>query len=684
MKRRDFLRTAGTFVAAAGVGIGTSACGDDGAAEGTFSFPQGVASGDPRASSVMVWTRAVRSNGSADSVRVVAEISDAEDFSNIVAEQEMTVTADSDHTLRLLVTGLSAGTRYFYRFTAGADSISGQTRTAPEASDAAPVRFAWVSCQDYEAGTYGAYRQLLDDDEAAPAADKIQFVVHLGDFIYETSGADFQRALDDDFEFFDLRAIEAFPDGPKHATTLADYRHLYKQYLLDPDLQAARARWPFIQTWDDHEFSNDNWQTQANYEEEDSLDEPSQRRKVASNQAWFEYVPCNLGEAEGVDGVAPRASDFSPADVEDAEYGEADADDEGFITEPNSADAIATMTIYRSFRWGKNIELVITDERSYRSDHPIPEELTFNNFLFFDPRNALPLDMVNTLDAGSTANGGSPPATVQGLPNPRTASPPGTMLGAEQKQWWKDTMMASDASWKIWGNEVPLMRIMAKNEPSGILITDRIMNGDAWDSYNNERKELMAFLRDNSIDNVVVITGDIHAHFVGHVYDDHDDTVSPQPVVAEFVTAGISSNSLFSFLVLATREQPAQLQRLISYDSTMLGGTDRFANNANVLFIHGTASAIEAASSNSIPAIEAAKDLEVNPHLRFVDTNAQGYGLMTVTSSEITATLVTVNRPIDGAAMPGIKGTATFTLQKDDLASLDGPVFTGEKPFPFT
>jgi alkaline phosphatase D len=258
------------------------------------------------------------------------------------------------------------------------------------------------------------------------------------------------------------------------------------------------------------------------------------------------------------------------------------------------------------------------------------------------------------------------------------------MLGAEQKAWWKQTMMRSDASWKVWGNEVPLMRILAKNEPVGILITDRILNGDAWDCYNTERNELMAFLRDNDIFNVIVITGDIHAHFAGHVLTDHDIGAAALPAATEFIAAGISSNSVFSFLESATREQPPTLRQLITYDATPFGSSERFVNNANVLFLHGSASALEAAMTHSIDDIEAAKDPTVNPHLRFIDTNAQGYGLVTATASQLTTTLVTINRPLgDVGEAPGIKGTATFTQSKDDIASLEGPVLSGQKPFPF-
>src|SRR5205823_384415 len=151
----------------------------------TFSFPQGVASGDPRESSVVLWTRVVRGTDPGD-VKVRVEVASDAGFNKVVANQVVTATAASDHTVRVLVTGLIPGSSYSYRFTAGQDSISGQTITAPAANADVQVNFAWVSCQDYAAGNYGAYRQMLIDDAARPAADRIFAVIHLGDMIYET------------------------------------------------------------------------------------------------------------------------------------------------------------------------------------------------------------------------------------------------------------------------------------------------------------------------------------------------------------------------------------------------------------------------------------------------------------------------------------------------------------------
>ena len=151
---------------------------------------------------------------------------------------------------------------------------------------------------------------MLNDDANADEAEQMRFVLHVGDFVYETRAQAFQMPLDEDLQPIELkdktgksRQVPEFPSGVRssraaaqYANTLDDYRHLYKSFLRDPDLQAARARWPFVSVWDDHEFTDDCWQTQANYTNDKSFDEPSQKRRVAASQAWFEYVPAILTE----------------------------------------------------------------------------------------------------------------------------------------------------------------------------------------------------------------------------------------------------------------------------------------------------------------------------------------------------------------------------------------------------
>jgi alkaline phosphatase D len=719
MQRRDFLRSSGWFVVGASlVGVGLPGCGDDGAVvdeedpsiKGTYTFPQGIASGDPRAASVVLWTRVALANSttgdSFGAIDLRVEVATDAEFSKVIADRRILAAQSSDHTVRVLVTGLASATSYFYRFTAGQDVISGQTRTAPDATADVPVNLAWVSCQDYSAGHYGAYRQLIVDDDARADADKIHAVVHLGDMIYETRADGFQGAIDDNYSPIMLknrdgkaRAVAAFPSGGgtragvSFAATVDDYRHLYRTFLADPDLQAARARWPFVSIWDDHEFTDDCWQSQANYTSGGSVDEADQARRMAASQAWFEYIPVHLTGAGSVKGVANEAKDFAAAKVDNAAFTAPNADN--FVAEPNNAAAIGSITIYRSLRFGKHVELVMTDERSYRSDHAIPEDLVAAApaGLFFAPRNALPQVLVDVFDQGKTANGNSPPATVAGFPNPRAASPAGTMLGKAQKAWWKATMKGSDATWKLWGNEVTLMRLQIQKLGATDL-SNRVLSGDAWDGYPTERNELMAFLRTEAIKNVVVLSGDIHASFAGKVMDDFDAAAGAQVAVAtELVAPGISSNSLFSFFEAASRAGDPALRSLITLDATAGGGA-KFTENFNMLLLHGTMSAgtFAGAIAQGAPVAAAvgaaigAADATVNPHLTYADTNSQGYGYVKVTGAAVEAKIVTINRPTatPSDTGPGVKRTASFTIPKDNPAGMTGPTFTGAKPFPLT
>lgn len=701
MNRRDFLRGAGAFIVGAKL---LPACGDDAtpvadaSLSGRYAFPQGLASGDPRTTSVVLWTRVVQSSDELADVELRLQVATDETFASVVVDMMVTSTIASDHTVRVLVTDLDADTSYHYRFVAGVDEILGRTHTAPDSAADVQVNLAWVSCQDYQSGHYGAYRQMIADDDARPAADQIKFVVHLGDVIYETIDEPSQRAVDATFVTTVLknedgsdRVPNRFPSGggstksgAKFARTVDDYRHLYKTFFSDPNFQAARARWPFIYTWDDHEFSNDYWQSMANYIDGTTTDEPSQKRKHDANRAWFEYVPVQLTGSIGPGGVAQNAKDFAPATVMDARFTAANSDN--FVAEPNNVAAVGSITIYRSLRWGKHVELVMTDQRSYRSDHAIPEDFAAlvnaaaGASLFFDPRNFLPLPLVNLMDAGALANRPNIQLSANAsVPNPRHTAPIGTMLGKEQKAWWKATMLASDATWKLWGNEVPMMR-MRVNDVGGALFFDRVLNGDAWDGYPFERRELLSYLRAQNIKNVVVLTGDFHAHFAGVLMDNPDPVTgdpTPVAVATELVAAGISSNSLFSFYESATRELPT-VRSLVTVGSA-------FTENINLLIHHGLASAGTFAATGDLP-MALARSNPPNPHIRYVDTNAQGYGYAKVTANEVQSTLVTINRPVGAPSLspPGIKRSASLTIPKDNPAGMSTATVTGTKPFPLT
>jgi alkaline phosphatase D len=706
MRRRQFLKSAGCFVASASAmsWLGCSSDDDDASSSGSYTFPQGVASGDPQPHSVMLWTRVVPKEGT-QPVTFTLELSESSDFTNARSER-LTAESKNDYTVRVHVTELNPDSTYYYRFVAGADtSRPGRTRTAPEADASVEPRFAWVSCQDYAANYYSAYRRMLNDDLAAPESEQLHFVLFVGDFIYETRNAGFMQAVNDDLERVMLtssagtpRLVPAFPsggaeraDGASYANSIDDYRHLYKHYLTDPDLQDARARWPFVNVWDDHEFTDDCWQTQANYTNDQTSDEPSQKRRVAASQAWFEYIPAALSDAGQVGDVPQSAKDFVSVEVEDAPY-----DDVVVVDEPNNVKAIGAITIYRNFRWGKHLELVITDNRSYRSDQPLAEQATKANPLIFDPRVALPKDAVNAMDAGRDANGGMPQDSVDNVANTRKASPPGSMLGEAQKAWWKSVLAASDATFKVWANSVPLLRfLLDRTDVTPVLVpNDLVLSDDAWDGYNSERKELMTYLKEQNILNVVSLSGDHHAFFAGLVHDDYD-AAQQTPVMFDIVTAGISSNSQWSAVAaVLTGDSLGALgaliepvKQLIVYDATKLGGTSKAVVNLNTLIRYGSKAANVAATTNDLDEIAAARDPKINAHLRYVDSHAFGYGVAHVSADALEAKLVSIERSFTdlGKDSPALRGTATFTVPRvDKLAdlSVDEPELTGDKPFP--
>jgi alkaline phosphatase D len=490
------------------------------------------------------------------------------------------------------------------------------------------------------------------------------------------------------------RQVPPFPSGGGQretgtfAQTVDDYRHLYKTFLSDPDLQAARARWPFVCVWDDHEFSDDSWQTQANYSRRESTDEPSQRRKVAANQAWFEYVPAILSEADEADGVAPAARDFEPVEVEDAPY-----DDVIDVDEPNNQSAIESMTIYRRLRFGHHVELVLTDSRSYRSDHAVAEESTFGNPIVFHPRAAIPLEAVNAFDAGNTFPGGAP-ERVANIVNTRRDSPPGTLLGDEQKQWWKDVMAASAATFKVWGNPLPLLRVRLDATEAPLFPGDLVLSADAWDGYPSERRELMTFLRDENIRNVVSLSGDHHAHLAGLVHDDYD-AEDPAPVMVDFAAAGISSSSEWALVagaaasVVGPNPEGAlrDVLNLIVYDSIPLGGARKAVPNLNTVIRYGSAAANVAARTHDLDMIEAAANPDVNPHLRYVDTAANGFGRATFDGQRARVEIVTTELPhVDrGEQGAEVRGTASFVVPvvaDGEPPALAEPELTGKRPFP--
>ena len=622
---------------------------------GQFGFPQGVASADPLPDAVVLWTRVEPEEADADSVELLVQVARDPEFGDVILEQPILAERNFDFTVRCFTAGLEPDRSYNYRFLApdGSASRMGRTRTAPAEDADRPLTVAVCSCQHYEEGLFSAYRRLLLDDERADPDNRIDLVVHVGDFIYEAGNR--RPLISLDGEEIDLRNADGSrrfvgslpskgPVGPMGeqlvAETLDDYRELYKVYLRDPDLQDARAAFPFVSIWDDHEFYNDAWQS---YHPRG----PAQQRKMDSNQAWFEYIPAVLDRDPAPDNPA---HDFAPADVSDVEL---DRFDENYLSrEPNNLAAIGTLSIYRSLRWGRMAELLLVDGRSYRGPRGVDASIPGGEFLTREPVSAA---LVETQNAGRTANGGNPPETVtlggEDIPNSRRDSPAGSLLGAEQKQWLTASLRASESRWKIVCNDVPLMRFGFDMSFRDYGNHNDLWWTDAWDGYPLERRELMTFIAEEGITNVVSLTGDRHAHFAGVVYDDFDSD-SPRAVLPEFAGSSICSGPRVKNQGNGTQSVP-ELNGLVLFDGSRFGYPRAVmpALNAWLLFGAETASTLGETGDEQAARQHAAG--AVNPHLQYADTDGVGYVVVRFVDDGVSAEFVTVGEPI---AQPGAEG----------------------------
>ncbi len=271
-------------------------------------FYLGVASGDPRPDSVVIWTRLARETlgntlSRNEPVTVDYEISDTAKFSVISRKGSAAALPELGYSVHVDLQGLNPGKEYFYRWMIGGEVSSvGRTKTAP-AVDATPdvFRLGFASCQQYEHGYFTALDHM--------AKENFDLIVHLGDYIYEeTWGANNVRHHN---------APEIY--------TLDDYRARYELYKRDPDLQAAHASAPWAATWDDHEVDD-------NYANDIAVDEqtPEQLliRRAAGYQAFYEFMPIRL---------------------------------------PSGRQG-ASMQIYRPLQFGTLMDMTILDTRQYRND----------------------------------------------------------------------------------------------------------------------------------------------------------------------------------------------------------------------------------------------------------------------------------------------------------------------------
>ena len=289
-------------------------------------FTLGVASGDPLPDGFVIWTRLAPeplSGGGAPPVNIEVEweIAHDESMKQVVRRGTTVASPDLGHSVHVELAGLEPSRWYFYRFRAGDyASAIGRTRTAPRPDESvSQLKMAFVSCQHYETGYYTGFRHMAEEN--------LDLVIHLGDYIYESAGADGR--------------LRKHTGG--EIETLVDYRNRYALYRSDPDLQLAHASCPWLVTWDDHELDN-NYAAEISQDENVAVDKFLDRR-AAAYQAYYEHMPLRKSSI-------PRGP---------------------------------FMQLYRKVTFGDLAEFFVLDTRQYRSDQPCGDGIKSRCTGAFDP-----------------------------------------------------------------------------------------------------------------------------------------------------------------------------------------------------------------------------------------------------------------------------------------------------------
>ena len=648
ISRRSFLKTAAAIGASlAWVGPARGSLVDWN--ERRDLFPQGVASGDPDPHSVILWTRRPFANGTRQLLTV--EVAEDQTFRRVIAHARVPVSSAADWTARVLIGGLRPARTYWYRFTDtdGNGSRVGRTITAPMPNDPRTVNFAFVSCQSVNEGKLNGYRRMIYEDERAPADQQLDFVLHLGDFIYEVVEYPDEVKTRYDRTVYEVARI---PDGHKVGNfhiplTVDGYRAVYQGYLADPDLQDARARWPFVAMWDNHEFSWQGWQSIVKAA---SFEQPGQSVKVAANQAWFEYIPARIAQRGGL------LKRFDPPAVKNVPIKEFDSN--GLGVEPNNLTAINSLKAYRALRYGQHLDLIITDQHSYRSPDPFSDpslgKLGGNEFMGMFPEPAMQI-----LDGGRGFNGGNAPAEIHfndaHVPNPQRNAPPQTILGAAQKAWFKNELKSSTATWKIWGNSLGAMEWRAdpQNLPAGLTKeswppgTFGNLGGGDYGTAWVERAEIYQLVRDAKITGFAIVSGDRHSFWAGYASAE----LPPgkfEPIGLSFVGGSVASAGVMEAYEHRLPKD-APLRPLFLADKNAGSKPDW---TFNMLLKHGVRACLEYAKSFDLKRAQSLSNPDLAPHLEFVDLGGHGYAKVQLSADEMRTEFVCIPRPITSSGRP--------------------------------
>ncbi len=504
VSRLDFLRYSLATSVAVWAGSGVSGISEAEAQElfgptavNENLFPQSVASGDPKPNGIVLWTR-VRPPSGGGTVRVGYRVAlddgrtDAEAFRDPVLSGVAETSRARDYTAKIQLqrAELKPFRKYRYRFYYnGGFSRTGRFKTLPApgkvfARDEA-LRFGYISCQDYTNGYYNALGALAKED--------IDFVVHLGDYIYET-------VEEESFQGAQVRPIDPARLGsgtPGEADTLQDYRFLYKLYKADKNLQALHENFAFIMIWDDHEFANDSFKF---YAPDASGEFKDPQRRSDANRAWVEFNPVGVY--------------YNP-----------------------SRSPLEEIVIYRYFNFGDLMTLVMTDERLYRDGPPCGLD-TLDRVA--TPGCSMPQDENDPDKRGEKDTD----RTMLGLSQREFFLQKITRSPQTWKFWGNEvTFMQNKIANTFLGQDSVLPGVSPAPSPAdGVYLTL-----DQWDGYQAERERITREISKAGVENFVIITGDIHTYIAGYVKKNYDNPLNepPNAVGTCFVGGSVTSSNLF-------------------------------------------------------------------------------------------------------------------------------------------
>ncbi|WP_430459444.1 alkaline phosphatase D family protein [Thalassolituus sp. LLYu03] len=503
VSRRTFLKSLAAGAGAVSVPAALTGCfGDDDENRDltVFVFGHGVASGDPLADRVIIWTRVTPSEEEGTEAQVAWAVATDEAMDNVVASGTVYTDSSRDFTVKVDVTGLSADTTYYYQF-AGKDNAAsavGQTRTLPQ-GDVSSVKLAVCSCANYPAGMFNVYREMANSDAQA--------VVHLGDYIYEY-GANTYPTAD---------AQVRNPDPEVEVLNLEQYRARYAQYRSDVDLQLVHQKKPFICVWDDHELANDTWKNGAQNHNDGEGEFAD--RKAAAIQAYHEWLPIRTGS--------------------------------------DSAK------IWRTFAFGNLVNLVMMDTRMYARDEALSysdyitesgiDTASFQAALADTSRGLLGAEQQQFVIGSIFDSNATWQVLGQQVLMGRIFVPTELLVGLGEIEALISA--GADASTKQ-GEVASLLSTLATikgrilagdptvtSEEKARVESTAPYNLDAWDGYFPAREAILRRAQYFNL-NLVVLAGDTHNAWASDLYV-ADDTGAVQrdsgSVGVEFATAGVTS-----------------------------------------------------------------------------------------------------------------------------------------------